>query len=84
MIQFLSGKGTSDLKKARLTNDVRYQDINEVTLGCFEYMQTAKGYFFFAGSARGQYESEAADAGVTSFGHSRFVTADDNILDRVL
>ena len=45
VIQFLSGEGTSDLKKERLTNDVRYQEFNEVTLGCTEYMQTAKGYF---------------------------------------
>ena len=33
VIQFLSGEGTSDLKKERLTNDVRYQEFNEVTLG---------------------------------------------------
>ena len=46
MIQFCQEEETSDLKKARLTNDVRYQDINEVTLGCSEYMQAAKGYFF--------------------------------------
>ena len=32
VIQFLSGEGTSDLKKERLTNDVRYQEFNEVTL----------------------------------------------------
>jgi hypothetical protein len=47
VIQFLSGKEASDLKKERLTNDVRYQDINEVTLGCFEYMQSGQGLLLF-------------------------------------
>ena len=32
VIQFLSEEETSDLKKERLTNDVRYQEFNEVTL----------------------------------------------------
>ena len=32
VIQFLSEEKESDLKKARLTNDVRYQEFNEVTL----------------------------------------------------
>ncbi len=44
MIQFLSGKETSDLKKERLTNDVRYQDVNEITLDGFVFYNEVKGY----------------------------------------
>ena len=36
VIQFLSWEEASDFKKARLTNDVRYQEFNEVTLDWFE------------------------------------------------
>ena len=34
-------------KKERLTNDVRYQDSNEVTLGLMRKSRQAEGYFIF-------------------------------------
>ena len=48
MIQFLSWEKVSESKKERLTNDVRYQEFNEVTLDLFRvHAESVKGHFFF-------------------------------------
>ncbi len=35
------------IKKERLSKDVRYQEFNEITLGCMCKETSVKGYFFF-------------------------------------
>ena len=48
MIQFLSAESMPDSKKERLTNDVRYQKFNEVTLDLFRVTpESVKGHFLF-------------------------------------
>ena len=50
--KFRQEKVSSDSAESEVTNDVRYQEFTEITLGLKENVQV-KGYFFFVSRRRG-------------------------------